>query len=208
MSASVAVCQQVAFHIAQRRAGTTGDALAVAEALLAKERHYPLVITLLECMQNLSSHRLDEHLRPAEIEALLGPRARVCWAAIDEFWTAVAGWRDQPDPSTKSSTDILFIQNEQLRILLWTTNRSLPDHTRVGLADTVRYEHAGGQPIPGYSHIAAALEIAGQTDLACVLLMCSYADQQPGTGRHSPARDSGSIRTERHGIAPAGSRRP
>jgi hypothetical protein len=54
------------------------------------------------------------------------------------------------------------VQNDELRALLWTVSRTLPDGSMLGLAEAVLYEKAGGAPIPEYSHIAAAMKTAGQ----------------------------------------------
>jgi hypothetical protein len=53
-------------------------------------------------------------------------------------------------------------QNEQLRALLWTGNRTQLDGTKLGLAEAVRYEQAVGASILGFSHVVAALKTAGQ----------------------------------------------
>jgi hypothetical protein len=57
---------------------------------------------------------------------------------------------------------LLTIQNEQLKVLLWTGNRTLSTGEKLGLAQAVRYEKANGVSIPSYSHIAVALRSTGQ----------------------------------------------
>jgi len=101
-------------------------------------------------------------LSSEEVAALLGPRCRVCWRTLNDFWAAVAAWCVEALPPLESSEQILSVQNEELRALLWTGNRTLPDGTKLGLAEAVRYEQAVGVSIPGFSHVAAAFKTAGQ----------------------------------------------
>lgn len=54
--------------------------------------------------------------------------------------------------------ELRSVQNENLRALMWSASRTLPTGATVGLAQAVLYEKAGGPPIPGYSHIAAAIK--------------------------------------------------
>jgi hypothetical protein len=54
------------------------------------------------------------------------------------------------------------VDHEDLKALLRTASRTLPTGAMVGLAEAVLYEKAAGEPIPGYSHIAATLKITGQ----------------------------------------------
>jgi hypothetical protein len=89
--------------------------LAVAEELLAEEANYDFVMMLLEDVQNLVSHRLEIFLSPAEVAALLGPRCRVCWRTLKDFWAAVAAWCAEALPPLQSSEQILSVQNEQLQ---------------------------------------------------------------------------------------------
>jgi len=117
---------------------------------------------LLEEIQNLVSHRLEILLSPEEVAALLGPRCRVCWRTLNDFWAAVAAWCVEALPPLQSSEQILSVQNEQLRVLLWTGNRTQLDGTKLGLAEAVRYEQAVGASIPGFSHVVATLKTAGQ----------------------------------------------
>jgi hypothetical protein len=122
----------------------------VAEKLLAEEANYDLVLALVENLQNLASHGLEQVRTAEEIRAVLGPRCLVVWEAVEQFWAAVAEWRRGTGEPLRSNVDILAVENEQLRASMWTSNRSLGDDTRVGLSEAVRYEKAGGAAIPGY----------------------------------------------------------
>jgi hypothetical protein len=63
-----------------------------------------------------------------------------------------------PTPCRPASLirEILTAENEDLRQLLWTTNRSLPSRLRANLAAALRYELAGGTPMPGYDQLGDA----------------------------------------------------
>ncbi|KJK46505.1 hypothetical protein UK23_23165 [Lentzea aerocolonigenes] len=127
----------------------------VAEKLAAEEANYELVVALVEDLQNLVSHGLG-HLRTAEeVRSVLGPQCLVVWEAVEKFWARVAEWRRGTGEPLRSSADILSVENEQLRATLWTSNRSLGDDTRVGTAEALRYEKAGGIEIPGYRELLA-----------------------------------------------------
>ncbi|MFF2074752.1 hypothetical protein ACFVXG_08340 [Kitasatospora sp. NPDC058162] len=156
------VCRQVAFRVARRDHGGTAEVLAFVEELLADETQYVFALSLLEDAQNLVSHGLDAFRSPEETRLLLGPRGAVCWDTLADFWAEMAGWRAADGKPLESSAALLGVQNEQLQLLLWTSNRSLPGGEKLGLADAVRYEKAGGSPLPGYSHIAVALDLAGR----------------------------------------------
>ncbi|MFD5466372.1 hypothetical protein ACFWIQ_26600 [Kitasatospora sp. NPDC127059] len=156
------VCRQVAFRAARRDHGATAEILAAVEDLLADEAEYKFVVAFLEDLQNLASHGLDT-FRPLDgMRPMLGPRSAVCWDTVTDFWSAVADWRAGTGVPLESSDRILGVENEQLRMLLWTTNRTLAGGEKLGLADVVRYEKAVGSPIPGYSHIEVALRIAAR----------------------------------------------
>ncbi|MCX2947998.1 hypothetical protein [Lentzea sp. NEAU-D7] len=127
-----------------------------AEELLHEEAAYELVVALIENLQNLSSHGLEQLRTPDEITAVLGPRSLVVWNAVDEFWTAVARWRRATGEPLPSNEDVLSVEDEGLRANLWTSIRSLDDGTRVGLSEAVLFEKAGGAPIPGYRELMAA----------------------------------------------------
>jgi hypothetical protein len=135
--------------------------LAAAEELLAEESAYELVMAFLEDVQNLLSHRLPMFLPEEQIVELLGARSAVCWRTLGEFWAAVAAWCVDSRLPLKTSQEILSVENEQLRVLLWTGNRTLPDGSKLGLAEAVRYEKAGGGGIPGFSHVEVALRNLG-----------------------------------------------
>ncbi|MET7737646.1 hypothetical protein ABZT02_40995 [Streptomyces sp. NPDC005402] len=156
------VCRQVAFQAARRDHDATAEVLAVVEELLGDETEYEFVVTLLENLQNLVSHGLDTFRSPEEIHLLLGPRSAICWDTLADFWTAVADWRVRTGAPLESAAPLLGVQNEQLRTLLWTSNRTLATGEKLGIADAVRYEKAVGTPLPGYSHIAVALRSTGQ----------------------------------------------
>ncbi|MEU1509858.1 hypothetical protein [Kitasatospora sp. NPDC005748] len=155
-------CRQVAFRVAQRDCGATAEVLVVVEELLKEEAEYEFVVTLLENLQNLVSHGLDTFRSPHEIRLLLGPRSAICWETVTGFWAAVAAWKVGTGAPLESAATLLGVQNESLRMLLWTANRTLPTGEKLGIADAVRYEKAVGSPIPGFSHIAVALRITGQ----------------------------------------------
>ncbi|MEV0281114.1 hypothetical protein AB0I22_32665, partial [Streptomyces sp. NPDC050610] len=159
------VCRQIAFRAARKDCGTTAEVLAVIEELLEDEAEYEFVVTLLENLQNVVSHGLDAFRSPDEMRLLLGPRSTICWDSLTSFWAAVAAWRIATGASLESSATLLSAQNEDLRTLLWTVNRTLSTGEKLGIADAVRYEKAAGSPIPGFSHIAVALRITGQSGL-------------------------------------------
>lgn len=147
----------VAYRAARRGAGTIAQVLAVAEELVADEANYDLVLSLLEALQNLVSHRSESFLLPEEIESQLGERSLVCWHMISTFWEAVADWSREALPPLESGAAIRGIQNDQLRAIVWTANRSLPTGQKIGLPEAVRYENAGGTPLLGYGHIDIVL---------------------------------------------------
>lgn len=74
----------------------------------------------------------------------------------------MANWRAGSGVPLQPVAPLLGIKNEQLRVLLLTSNRTLPTGEKLGLADAVRYEKAVGSPIPGYNHIAIALRSTEQ----------------------------------------------
>jgi hypothetical protein len=158
----LAVCRQVAFRAAQRDPDTIAGVLAVVEELLLDEANYEFVVAFLEDVQNLVSHGQKAFWSPEEVRALLGARSAVCWSTLADFWTAVADWCNSSGLPLESVETLLTVQNEELRVLLWTMNRTLPTGEKLGLAHAVRYEKAGGTPIPGYSHVEVALRSAGQ----------------------------------------------
>jgi hypothetical protein len=157
-SSDLAIRQDVAYRITQREYGNAAAVFAVVEVLLADEDNYDFVISFLEDVQNLVSHQLSALYAPVDIATWLGRRCAVCWASLAAFWDSVAAWCSRTGVTLEASDELLSIQNERLRALLWTTNRTLPTGATVGLAQAVLYEKAGGAPIPGYSHIAAAIK--------------------------------------------------
>jgi hypothetical protein len=156
------VSRDVAFVVMRPGSTTALPTMSAVEEMLADEAAYDFVMTFLEQVQNVVSHGLETFLGPADVERLLGPRGAVCWNTLAEFWTAVAGWCADNRPPLESSERILSVENEQLRAILWTGNRTLPTGAKLGLADAVRYEKATGAGIPGFSHIASALRATGQ----------------------------------------------
>ncbi|MDX3660640.1 hypothetical protein PV646_25330 [Streptomyces sp. ID05-26A] len=128
----------------------------VAEKLAAEEANHGLVVALVENLQNLSSHGLEQLRTADEVLAVLGPRCLVVWEAVEKFWSAVAEWCRGTGEPLKSGADLHAIENQQLRSIMWPSNRSLDDDTRIGLADAIRYEKAGGSPIPGYRELFAS----------------------------------------------------
>jgi hypothetical protein len=156
------VGREVAYRVAQRDSGAITEVLAIAEELLGDESNYEFVVSLLENIQNLVSHGLDMFWSPDEVYALLGPRSAVCWGTLTGFWTAVADWCTRTGLSLEPVETLLTIQSEQLKVLLWTGNRTLSTGEKLGLAQAVRYEKANGVSIPSYSHIAVALRSTGQ----------------------------------------------
>ncbi|MFJ8967087.1 hypothetical protein ACIRG5_47655 [Lentzea sp. NPDC102401] len=126
----------------------------VAEKLAAEEANHELVVTLVEVMQHLASHGLEQFHTTEEIRVVLGPRCLLVWEAVEKFWAAVAEWTLE-NGELRSNEDVLSVENPQLRAILWTSNRSLGDGTRVGTSDALRYEKSGGEPIPGYRELIA-----------------------------------------------------
>jgi len=158
----LAVCREVAFHAAKREATAIEATLATAEELLSDEANYPFVLAFLEDLQNLVSHGLKTLVTPEQVTALLGPNSLACWTTLTQYWMAVAAWCGKAEVALESNERLLNVENEQLRTLLWTNNRTLPTGEKLGLAHVVGYEKAGQPPLPGYSHIAAALDTFGR----------------------------------------------
>jgi hypothetical protein len=160
--AELSICREVAYRVTHRGNDRLEAVLAAAEELLSEEANYDFVVAFLEDVQNLVSHRIKTLCSAGEITARLGPQCAACWSALADFWASVAEWCSQAGIALKSSEKIVSVQNDQLRQLVWTASRTLPDGSMLGLAEAVLYEKAGGAPIPGYGHIAAAMMIAGQ----------------------------------------------
>jgi hypothetical protein len=160
-TSDLAICQDVAYRITQREYGNAAAVFAVVEELLTEEDNYDFVISFLEDVQNLVSHHLSTLCAPQDITPWLGQRCAGCWATLARFWDSVAAWCSQTGVTLEPSDELLSVQNEKLRTLLWTANRTLQTGAMVGLAEAVLYEKAGGAPIPGYSHIAAAIKRIG-----------------------------------------------
>lgn len=157
------LARQVAYRAAHRDHPSTVEVLAVVEEMLADENGYPFAVGVLENLQNLASHGLDEFRSAEDIRPLLGPRSATCWDTLTDFWGDVADWRLRTGVPMESSAPILAVESEELRLLLWTSNRTLPTGEKLGLADILRYEKAVGASLPDYSHLAAALDVAGKS---------------------------------------------
>ncbi|WP_406088638.1 hypothetical protein [Kitasatospora purpeofusca] len=156
------LARQVAYLAARRDHPSTVEILALGEEALADENGYAFAVRVLENLQNLASHGLDEFRSPEDIRPLLGPRSAICWDSLTGFWSDVADWRLHNGVPMESSAQILAVENEELRLFLWTSNRTLPTGEQLGIADAVRYEKAVGASLPEYSHLAAALSVAGE----------------------------------------------
>jgi hypothetical protein len=130
-------------------------------AIEAEEANYGLVVRFLECVQHLASHRQEGFLAAEDVMVLLGPRCTIIWKMLTDFWERVAAWSARELAPLEPTTEILSVENEQLRAVLWTSNRTLPGGHKLGLAHALRYEKAGGIPIPAFSQLAAALDAAG-----------------------------------------------
>lgn len=150
------LCQAAAFRAAERSAAKAEATLAVAEELLEQAANDDVVLSFLEDLQNVTSHGMPQFYSQPEISAWLGPRSATCWASLAAFWQDVANWCETNSVQLHSNEDILAVENEELRRLVWTTNRSLPSGLRVNLAAVVRYERAGGTPMPGYDQLGDA----------------------------------------------------
>jgi hypothetical protein len=151
-----ALCQAAAFRAAERSASTAEPTLAVAENLLEQAANYHEVVSFLEDLQNVTSHGMSRFYSQTEISAWLGPRSATCWASLTAFWQDVANWCEANSVQMQNSEEILTVENEDLRQLLWTTNRSLPSGLRVNLAAALSYELAGGTPMRGYDQLGDA----------------------------------------------------
>ncbi|MFJ8799151.1 hypothetical protein [Streptomyces sp. NPDC102487] len=161
-SAEPALSREVAWRTGRRDQVSTADILEVVEDMLGDERDYTFAVSFLEDLQNLTSHGLDTFRSPDEIRALLGPESAVCWDSLTEFWSGVADWCTLTGLPLESSAPLLTVENEELRMLLWSANRTLAGGEKLGLAQAVRYEKAGGSPLPEHSHIALALRRSEQ----------------------------------------------
>lgn len=151
------LAREVAFRLVRPGSTTLVATLSVAEELLSDESGYEFVMTFLEQVQNLVSHRLPAFLPAEEVVRSLGPRCTTCWTTLADFWAAVERWCGDNDLPLKPSAEILGVGNTRLQALLWTGNRTLPSGDRLGLAEAVRYEKAVGAGLPGFSHVAVAL---------------------------------------------------
>ncbi|MEU9133616.1 hypothetical protein AB0D08_36940 [Kitasatospora sp. NPDC048540] len=161
-TADLTVCREAAFRAVRDEGGSLGRMLGAVEELLADEADREFAVTALECVQNLVSHGLPDVASARDAEAALGPRGAACWRALADFWTAAAAWNADSGREPKAAAELLTVENPQLRLLLWTSNRSLPDGRRIGLADILRFEQTTGSAVPGFSHLPIARQTAGQ----------------------------------------------
>ncbi len=122
-TSDLAICQDVAYRITQREYGNAAAVFAVVEELLTDEDNYDFVISFLEDVQNLVSHHLSTLCAPEDITPWLGQRCTVCWATLARFWDSVSAWCSQTGVTLEPSDELLSVQNEKLRALLWTANR-------------------------------------------------------------------------------------
>jgi hypothetical protein len=83
-----------------------------------------------------------------QVLALLGPRCTVCWNTVADFWQRVAAWCASEAVELEPSATILSVENEELQILLWTSNRTLPAGHKLGLAHAVSTRKAVANPSP------------------------------------------------------------
>lgn len=142
------VSRDVVFVVMRPGSTAVQPTLSAVEEMLANEAAYEFAMTFLEQVQNVVSHRLETFLTPADVEPLLGPHSAVAWKTLAEFWTAVATWCADNRPPLESSEMILSVENERLRAMLWTGNRTLPTGAKLGLADAVRYERPPARASP------------------------------------------------------------
>ncbi len=150
------LCRLAAVHAARRQSGRLGDTLACAERLLADPAAYPVVLAFLEDLQHLVSHDDAAYVGERGVVAGLGPRTAAAWAALHDYWRAVEQWCRRSRVPLDSAADILAVRNDRMRTLLWTSNRTLPAGRRIGQSHALRYERAGGSPLPGYPRTAPA----------------------------------------------------
>lgn len=68
------------------------------------------------------------------IRQILLSDAPACWGTLTGFWTAVADWCARTSLSLEPVEPLLTIQSEQLKVLLWTGNRTLSTGEQLGLA--------------------------------------------------------------------------
>jgi hypothetical protein len=150
------LCRLAAVHAARRDSGRLGDTLVVAERLLGDPAAYPVVLAFLEDLQHLVSHDDAAFAGERGVVAGLGERSAAAWAALHAYWRAVEAWCRRTGVPLDSAADLLSVRNDRMRTLLWTSNRTLPAGRRIGLSHALRYERAGGEPLPGHRRTAAA----------------------------------------------------
>lgn len=147
----------IVMEVATRSQARAGAALAVVEDLLGmRDDAVQVALDFLEDLQNVASHRLEGLITAELLLPLRGPRTVTAWQSVDRFWSDVAAWCDQNDIELKSSASLHTIENSQLRLHMWSSYRSLPDHRRVGLAHAIRYEKATGNALTVDRHAPTA----------------------------------------------------
>ncbi|MFI9386480.1 hypothetical protein [Kutzneria sp. NPDC052558] len=156
-AADLDLSREVAFQVMRPGSSAVARVLAVTEELLSDESAHEFAMSFLEQVQNLVSHRLPTFLPPEEVVQSLGPRSSACWATLTDFWAAVETWCLENRPPLKPRESVLRVHNTELQAMMWTSNRSLPAGSKIGVADALRYEKAGGAGLPGFSHLTAVL---------------------------------------------------
>ncbi len=91
---------------------------------------------LIEGLQNIVSHR-DVPVTGAQIEALLGPRAREVWLRLDELW-AQAGVHASSSGPTEDEYE--QVSEPDLRLYFRANTRALPDGRLVSTGDVLKQE--------------------------------------------------------------------
>jgi hypothetical protein len=130
--------------------------LARAESLIGYEANYALLLDLTEDLQNAASHHWDGLLPADRIRALLGPKTRIAWQAMNQFWADVETWsRTRNDVPDAPTPPIRQPDNPRLRAIVATTLRTVSPHRCIGTGHAAIYEQRGPGGLPGYTHIAA-----------------------------------------------------
>ncbi len=111
-----------------------------------------MAFSLFEDVQNFSSHG-DTAASPRDFMPMLGPLSAKVWAAVDQIWATVGENLDEvrtrvPSTNEEPLTPERYqsLQNPELRRIIRSIYRRLPDGTYVSVADVLVYEtiHGGG----------------------------------------------------------------
>jgi hypothetical protein len=133
--------------------------LVEVEDLLADAASYEAVMDLLEDLQNIASHQLDGYLTAEQVRAELGPRARVAWQSLNQFWLDVDAWSqnrgDIPDPPGPGQ--IRSVKNPDLQRLLTSFCRQVTSDRCIAVGHAGAYERTGQGGLPNFSHIDAVI---------------------------------------------------